>query len=540
MNIGQALTASVSGLTANTITVQAFITPGLPTFTMVGTKDTVLLQARERVRAACKTTGLSWPKTRITVNLSPASLPKYGASYDLAIAACLCSAMRCVNPFALDDTLVLGELALDGSVLPVTSVLPIVSHALATGIQRIILPEANVPEARILSDDSLSVLGVKHIQDLLRILGASSNTIGLPVSSSPSVTTQPAQNETEQRYSSLTDSSYQFLDAASRDFTDVIGHEDAKWALEIAAAGGHHVLMQGPPGVGKTMLASRLPSILPDLTHEEAIEAACIRSSLGLPVTSPLDVTAPFLNVHHNVTLASFTGGIQGATIKPGAMTLAHHGILFLDEAPEFERNVMQALRTPLETGFVTVTRLRGAVSYPAQFQLILAQNPCPCGQLWSTHGECTCTAQELRRYRQRISGPIRDRIDIKLDVPPVHSLATPAASSDMYSPLLGTHAHWDSDHMRETVRLARERSAYRYQNLPWSTNAHADASWLMRQTPQSLLTAVNALLKREEITVRGAHKILRIAWSISDLLGKGHPDADDLSAAQALYLPGN
>ncbi len=580
MNIGNVRAVSVSGMHTDTVTVQGFISSGLPYFTLVGLPDSVLVQARERVKAACKAIHFSWPHSRITVNLSPASLHKHGAGFDLSIATCIFSALHCINSSLIDNTVVMGELALDGSVLPIPAILPIMLHARAQGFERVIIPAANVEEASIIDD--IEIVGVHHLYELLRLLGGPSELVHHAEESAsvsfPSASTPSSENARDSQTLSpvlsaelSTSESMNPFDSISlshhdlpQDFAEIIGHADAKWAMEIAAAGGHHVLLQGSPGAGKSMLAHCLPSIMPDLTHDESIELACIRSAQGLPVELPLSKSVPFIDIHHNATLPALVGGIIGGHIRPGAVTLAHHGILFMDEAPEFSRSVLQALRVPLETHSITISRTRGLVTYPADFQLILAQNPCPCGKLWGERGECVCTPQELRRYRQRISAPILDRIDMKVPLSALtalkssssshsasshspsshashpsarhgHTCAPPAAEA--YSPQRDSSFYADSEHMREEVRLACERAQYRFLNCPWKKNAHASSTWLMEMTPRKLTSEINNLLGSEVITMRGAHKILRLSWTIADLWGKNQPDIDDLRTAQSLYL---
>ena len=350
MRIGSALSIGLLGLKAFTIQVQAFISPGLPYFSIIGLPDTSLSEARERVKSACTACGFTWPDTRVTVNLSPASLPKRGSLHDLAIAAAVLEAAHAIDPDATVNTLALGELNLDGTVLPVNGVLPILMHAQAQGIRRAFVPCANVDEAKLV--DGVDVIGVRHLGEFMELCGGTATwSMNDQVLAEG---TGASQDATAPQSPTL-------------DMNQVIGQEETKWALEVAAAGGHHVLMIGPPGAGKTMLASRLPGILPQLSDSEQLEVAQIRSLCGTLGAYGITPVPPFEAPHHTASVASLAGGGSGIAM-PGAITRSHGGVLFLDEAPEFSPRALQSLREPLETGLVSLSRARGTTLYPARF----------------------------------------------------------------------------------------------------------------------------------------------------------------------------
>ncbi len=357
MAIGSALSVGLIGLKAFIIQIQAFISPGLPYFSIIGLPDTSLSEARERVKSACQASGFKWPETRVTVNLSPASMPKKGSSHDLAIAASVLSASGTIGHDCLADTIVLGEVNLDGTVLPVNGLLPIMLHAREQGIRQVIVPHANIDEARLIDD--IDVIGVRHVGELIELMGGHA-TYHIP--------------DTQRDIGTGMDVTQC---SAPGDMCEVVGQESTKWALEVAAAGGHHLLMTGPPGTGKTMLASRMPGIMSPLNETEQLEIASIRSLCGtLPSYGITDVP-PFEAPHHTASMASLVGGGTGLA-QPGAITRAHRGILFMDEAPEFSARALQTLREPLESGYVAISRSKGTTYYPARFQLIMAATHAP------------------------------------------------------------------------------------------------------------------------------------------------------------------
>lgn len=535
MNIGTAYTVAVNGFSTHIVTVQGFVSSGLPYFSLVGMPDSVVGQARERVKSACKSTKFHWPQTRVTVNLSPASLPKHGAGFDLAIAVSILASSRVVNPCVLEKSVFAGELALDGSVLPIPYALDVAQCAKDNGFTTVYVPSANAQEAQLVDD--ITVQEVHHINQLLTLLGAPPSLVNSYNRKSALHVFADKTTSSHVSEESLPEYVVYEANSSSLDFGDIAGQEDAKFGLLVAAAGGHHCLMTGPAGTGKSMLAQRLASIIPKLNKAESIEVARIRSARRIYTEKLLNPIVPFVSIHHSATVNALTGGMDGGYPTPGAMSLAHRGILFLDEAPQFSRQALQALRTPLDSGLVTISRVKAHISYPAQFMLVLAQNPCPCGNLWSSTKNCDCTPVEKRRYTQKISQPLSDRIDIKLKV--LHDSFAPlnSHSSDSYSPLFGGHMNWDSSHMRELVRLARERSKKRYAGLAWHTNAQASGQWLMQNTPPLLVSELNILVRDEELSMRSAHKILRLSWSLADLFGRAAPEKDDLRLAEDLYL---
>ena len=397
MALAKAYAVGLVGLDGHVVEVEADLASGLPGLSVIGLPDAALAEARDRVRAAVVNSGQAWPQRRITLALSPAWLPKRGSAFDLALAAAVLAAAGVVPREALHGRVLLGELGLDGSVRALLGVLPAVLTAARAGIERVVVPADNLPEASLLP--GVEAVGVATLRELVALLR------GEPVE--PAVAPPPAP---------VPDGA---ADPGRRraDLVDVAGQACGRLAVEVAAAGGHHLLLLGPPGSGKTMLAERLPGVLPPLGLEEALEVTAVHSVAGLlPPGQPLLTRPPFQDPHHSATVASIVGGGSGVA-RPGAASLAHRGLLFLDEAPEFATGVLDALRQPLESGRLSIRRVGGTAVYPARFLLALAANPCPCGQ---REQDCSCAPQARRRYLARLSGPLLDRIDMHVQVPRV------------------------------------------------------------------------------------------------------------------------
>ena len=606
MTIGNALSVGLIGLKAFTIQIQSFISPGLPAFSIIGLPDTSLSEARERVKSAYQSLHCDWPESRITVNLSPASMPKSGSSYDLAIASSILSAKGIIPLQSLDNTVILGELNLDGTVLPINGLLPISLFAQEMGIKRMIIPQANLDEANLV--DGIDAIGIKHILDLVdelhgkldsknrkyaqlnreRALQATGNSLyeHIQVSERNNENFNSVENNSnnfdysnkndtenqkkaEQKHTSAQKSILESdIQHSIGDMSEVLGQEHTKWALQVAAAGGHHVMMIGPPGSGKTMLASRMPGIMCPLNEKEQLEVASIRSLCGtLPYYGISDIP-PFEAPHHTSSSASLIGGGTGIA-KPGIITRAHCGVLFMDEAPEFSPRVLQTLREPLESGFIAVSRSKGTTFYPAKFQLIIAANPCPCGYAYGNGERCTCKEKDRIRYFSRLSGPILDRIDIQMDVPPVERIIIPQNTRDIRSNVdnsnlsnneknnyetnkleqqsyikqnnLNNNALYNgkpiltSAMMRKNVTTARQIAQVRFVKQGWNCNAQASGTWLRKYTSKHALMLVNSALEKHQLSLRGADRALRLAWTLADIAGHVSPDVTDM--AQAISL---
>ena len=406
---------TLDGLAGRVIEVEADIGNGLPRTVLVGLADTMVTEARDRCRSAVANSQAAWPDRLVTICLAPSALPKSGVHFDLAIAMAVVAAMGKVPPESLRGAVFLGELALDGRLRAVHGVLPATLAAAEAGFERVFVPESNVDEAELV--EGVTVVGVRSLRQTVALLTGQPEPDDPPVP--PLVETGAASWTSGEHLVGL-------------DLSEVAGQDDARLAVLTAAAGGHHLLMVGPPGVGKTMLAQRLPALLPDLTREQALETSAVHSVAGvLPADAPLLTRPPFLDPHHTASAVSIVGG-GSRTIRPGALSLAHHGVLFMDEAPEFAANVIEALRQPLESGRIVVSRSAQTAVYPARFQLVLAANPCPCGLDGAAGDECRCSPLMRRRYADRLSGPIRDRIDI-------HRVLTAPQRPELAAALAGT-----------------------------------------------------------------------------------------------------
>ena len=500
-----AITRSISlvGLTGHLIDIEADIGNGVPGFTLLGLPDAALSEARDRVRSAISNSSAQWPNKRITLALSPAALPKRGSSFDCAIAIALLAAAQEITLGRIDGAVVLGELTLDGRIKSVPGILPALRAAALHGIEREIIPSENFEEGSLIP--GINLIHFDHLRQLITWVKGG-----------------------EYLPSELTRSDLCSSENTHLDFSDIAGQERAKEALEIGAVGGHHIAMVGPPGVGKSMLAARIPSILPRLTERDALDVTSLHSIAGKisPLNgSPLITSAPFVAPHHTISRAGLIGG-GSATISPGACSLAHRGILFLDEAPEISRPVIESLREPMESGEVTLTRLGRSATFPARFTLVLASNPCPCGWAIGKAKRCTCSSLASRRYREKLSGPILDRVDLRIELEPL-------SQGD-----LARRSEPSSD-IAVRVASARERSKERFSAHPWSINSEIPAAALRSEfapEPRALSVLYRAL-DAEEITVRGLHRIQRVAWSIADLHNEPSPSRTSIDRALALHL---
>ncbi len=500
MRLARAWCVGLVGLQATMVEVEVSFGAGLPKTVLVGMADTSVQEARERCRAAVSSAGFAWPPSAVTINLSPATLPKRGAHYDLPIVAALLAASGVVAPEGLEETVVLGELGLDGRVRAVRGVLPSLLAARAEGFRRAVVPAAQAREARLV--EGLAVVGVRHLHDVVALLR------GEPVHEAP--LPPPPRPEV----------------GRPKDLADVVGLVEAKWALEVAAAGGHHLSLTGPPGVGKTLLAERLPVLLPDLTPGESQEVSAIQSLVGFSLEGGLITRPPYADPHHTASVAALVGGGSRIAV-PGAVSRAHRGVLFLDEAPEFSPRALEALRQPLESGEIVHARVNAHTTYPARFQLVTAANPCPCGFSETKGANCQCAPMAIRRYRQRLSGPILDRIDIQ------HRLAPMTQS---YLRQVASRPAESSAVVAERVRLARERQRSRLGSHGLATNAAVPGPVLRRElpTPEGI-DAIERAVRQGQLSARGVDKVLRLAWTIADLAGRDVPTKTDVHSALGL-----
>ena len=500
MTLGRTQSVSLLGLSGSIVTVEVDIADGLPMYALLGLPDAALNESRDRVRAALVNSHETWPNRKVTVSLSPAWLPKSGSSFDLSIALAILIAQGTIHQDHLEHTLVLGELALDGKIRSVRGVLPALIAAFAAGITRAIVPRANLAEASLMSH--MDVLSFEDLKSVLHFLRTGEKE--------PPSEVDIAIME----------------DEILPDFADVAGQSSARFAAEVAASGGHHLLLIGPPGAGKTMIASRLPTILPPLTLAQALEVTAVHSVAGsFGSRSPMSRVAPIVAPHHSATRVSMVGG-GSHYIKPGACSLAHHGVLFIDEAPECGNGVLDSLRQPLESGTITIARSIGSLTFPANFLLVLAANPCPCGKFSGRGRECACTSLAVRRYLGKLSGPLMDRIDMRVHVEPVGRV-------EMSADELGE----SSSVIRQRVIQARHIAAKRFKDQPWTLNS-AIPSRALRTLYKPERSAMNFLhdeLDRERLTARGLHKIIRLSWTLADLAGHEIPNLEDVKKAHIL-----
>ncbi len=524
--MGFARTCSVAlvGVEGVVVEVQADLEPGVAAFTLVGLPDKSLTESRDRVRAAVVNSGAEWPQKKLTVGLSPASVPKSGSGFDLAVAGAVLGASEQIDPRVLADIVMIGELGLDGRVRPVRGILPAVLAAAEAGYEQVVVPECAAAEASLVP--GVSVLGIRSLRQLIAVL-----------TDEPVPVEEPDEGRPDPLMAGLrmpgvgAATGIHSVGAGQHDhghdLADVIGQLAARTAVEVAAAGGHHLFLEGPPGAGKTMLAERLPAILPSLTREESLEVTAVHSIAGLlPAGKPLVDLPPYCAPHHSATMQALVGGGQGVA-RPGAVSLAHRGVLFLDETPEFSSHALDALRQPLESGHVVIARSSGVVRFPARFLMVLAANPCPCGRFSRRDDLCECPPASVRRYQARLSGPLLDRVDLRV-----------AVDSVTRSVLTERGARGESTAVvADRVRVARERAATRLAGTPWRTNSEVPGRELRGRwhTAPGAMDEAERSLERGVLTARGLDRVLRVAWTIADLVGHARPAAMEVGLALQL-----
>ena len=488
---------AVIGLEGAIVEVEVDTARGLPSFTIVGLPDTAVQESRERVQAAIKNAGLVFPRHRLTVNLAPAALRKEGPAYDLPIALGVLIATEQVQPEGLENSVIVGELSLDGSLRHVRGVLPMAALARREGFERILLPAVDAPEAALIPE--LEVIGVASLTELVNHLSG----------------VVPLDLYEGQSYESL-------VPTVRTDFREIKGQEHAKRALEVAAAGGHNALLAGPPGAGKTLLARALPSILPGMTIEEALDVTQVYSIADmLPSETPLLRSRPFRAPHHTISHAGLVGG--GNWPRPGEISLAHRGVLFLDELPEFDRRALEVLRQPMEDKTVTISRARGSFSFPANFMLIAAMNPCPCGYFGDSRRECSCSPAAVTRYQKRISGPLLDRIDIHVEVPRVE-----------FEKLSSDRAGEASEIVRHRVERARQRQQERFGELSIHANGEMSPGEVRKFCDLGAdgRALVKQAMRQLDLSARAYHRVLKLARTIADLDGSANVTPAHLAEA--------